>query len=301
MEILLLILGIYMSISVLVHGSAVLYLGVKLATEPEIRSISPSPVLRALPSPTDPFRPRVEDPRIPVEYPVPRGIKEIKVSGNLECILHVGISHSLKITMDRGSQGSIKVLDGGDLLIVSVAGTPPRPLKVEIGIPTLRNLDVGGAARVSVRLQRAQKSIEVHAEGNSTITLRGIVEKCRMAAHGAAIIDASSLWAHRLDAFATHASTIRAFVNGGPADVFANQESAVYLGGVVKYLKCKTGGNALFHGLEAACTKAQITQEHISRMKLNVTQEVSGEIETGFALDLRGPAVDLTKIRSKST
>lgn len=173
--------------------------------------------------------------------PLDRDFDRVRLGDALNAKISVGPEFRLKVTgLDDRQLLETSVI--GRRLRLRCPGEACEDAELELQLPSLRDLDVGGSARVEVvGLESGKFSLE--AEGAAQVELAGTVERFDLEASGAARVRAGALKAERVRAELSGAAIVE--VHAAEAlDARASGASRLEYSGQPSDLKREVSGAA---------------------------------------------------------
>lgn len=137
------------------------------------------------------------------------GFSKIEIMGPFNTEISVGKDFSVKVEADEKILQNVKTEIEDDTLKIYMQGNNSfqSNISVKISMPNLEKIEVNGASKVSAANIKGE-SLEVKANGASTIKVEGSVQNLDAEAVGASTIDAENLKTESAEVNSIGASTV---------------------------------------------------------------------------------------------
>lgn len=174
------------------------------------------------------------------------GFKSVAVSGVFQVEIVAQTDFGVQVEADENLLQYIKTEVDGGVLEISTSGRikSSNGLKVRISTPDIENLEVSGAAKVSVA-DLKNSFIRLGTSGASKITLTGETDKLVVDVSGASSIDAENLKTRAATVDASGASKVSVFATESVRGDASGASRITYTGGATDVVKKATGASSV--------------------------------------------------------
>lgn len=175
-----------------------------------------------------------------------RGFKSVDVSGVFQVEIVAQKDFGVQVEADENLLQYITTeVDGGVLVITTSKGIKSsNGLKVRISTPDVENLEVSGAAKVSVA-DLKNSFVRINASGASKVALAGETDKLTVDVSGASNIDAENLKTRAATVDASGASKVAVSATESVRGDASGASRITYTGGATDVVKKTTGVSSI--------------------------------------------------------
>jgi hypothetical protein len=174
------------------------------------------------------------------------GFKSVDVGGVFQVEIAAQKEFGVEILADDNLLPFIQTeVDGGTLRIdTSRRISPTSPVRIRVSAPDLENLEVSGAANVTVA-DLKNTSFAIDSSGASKIAVTGETSKLTINVSGASRIDAENLNAENASVDSSGASKINVNVSGELLTDLSGASKVVYTGTPANVVTKKSGASSV--------------------------------------------------------